>query len=676
MTRTPAIPETSAGRLATRLLWGCILLAFLAACFWHGQRHRQEQSHRSTELVLDYPSLLELARAQGKEWTELLPEFRRHGVEALAFTELRLEDLEGYGICLPYSGIEVGAESGLGCGEPPLARPQSTYLVQWGRSPSVPLEFSQLQEMLGENFGAHKVRPWQWPDSRARALEVDLPLRAVQSSGLGFPAWAIGEARKQGMAIWLRPENKPFAQAEEVRHYLERIQERFQPEGIIFGGASNEVAGYPDHLEVTAETLRSLGWKLGFIELPRATQQKGIETLVRQLPDRTARVFAVPPAQQNTLKPPRVAQMYSLAARERNLTVLYLRPYAEDPTPDKGFENANERLFESIGKSLQGRLGKAAVFSTPVQVPGWGLALLALGGGAALLLVVGQMMSLPLAPTVAFVLLFAGLNLGLGGLSIWRALMALGTACIFSTLAVVSQFAGLGRLGQSSSGLLALLMGSSLCWLRMFAISMVGAWISSAFLQDTTYKLGLDIFRGVKILTVGTPVLIVLAWMLTPHQRSYWLQLGAAPLRLYQLVGLALLAVAALIYTMRTGNVASDFGGTLEAEKHLRMVLDQALTVRPRFKEFLLAHPAMLMVPLWIRWGRAEAAALCLLAGTLGQCGLLDTFAHVHTPLQVSLIRCFLGGLLGLVLGWLYTAVLWQAAQVASRVKRKIPFST
>lgn len=674
--RTPPIPDSLPNRALARILWVCIAVSFLLATLWHSRRHHQEQAHQSTELLLDYQSLLELARSQGKSWTELLPEFKAYGVRSLAFAEMRLEDLEGYGICLPYSGVEVGAESGLGCGPPPLAQPQSSYLVQWGKGEAGPLGLEQLQAMLGENFGASRVRPWGWPDARARALEIDLPLRSVQASGLGFPSWAIEQARQQGLSIWLRPENKPFANEEEIGRYLERLQERFHPEGIVFGGSSNEVVGYPDHLEFTAARLRTLGWKLGFIELPRATQQKGIETLVRQLPDRTARVFAVPPAQQNTLKPPRVAQMYSLAARERNLTVLYLRPYPEDPTPDKGFEDANQRLFESVSTSLQGRLGKAAVFSTAVEVPRWGLAGLSLGGGAALWLVLGRWMALPLAPVLGSLFIFAGLNFGLGGIHLWRALMALGTACVFSALAVVHPFGELNRVAQASGGLVSLLWGSSRCWLRMFVVSMLGAWISSCFLQDTTYKLGLDIFRGVKVLTVVAPVVITLAWMLMPGQRDYWLQLGIAPLRLYQLVALAGLAGAGLIYTMRTGNVASDLGGTLEAEKHLRMLLDQALTVRPRFKEFLLAHPAMLMVPLWIRWGRREATALCLLVGTLGQCGLLDTFAHVHTPLKVSLIRCLLGGVLGLALGWVYTSLAWWAAQVASRVKRKIGIST
>jgi hypothetical protein len=85
----------------------------------------------------------------------------------------------------------------------------------------------------------------------------------------------------------------------------------------------------------------------------------------------------------------------------------------------------------------------------------------------------------------------------------------------------------------------------------------------------------------------------------------------------------------------------------------------------------MLAHPAMLLIPFAIRWSWRELTLVLLLVGSLGQCGLCDTFAHVHTPLQISLVRCLLGMALGGLAGWFYAAILWPAARGLLRVERK-----
>lgn len=661
-------------------LWACLLVAWLTSLYFHQLRWQQEASHRSTEVLLDFTSLVEFGRSRGLDWSEVLPEFRKAGITALAFSELRLDELEQVGICKVYSGVDLGGNLRLGSGQPPLPNPQSTYLVQWDEGIHPWLNFSQLQEAVSLAFGAERVRPWTSPSPEfrgSRILEISLPLRAVQSVGICFPHWAISEVGD--LRVWLRPENKAPVTAEGVKAYLGRLQEQYPVEGVIFGGSSNEVLGYPDELDETVALLEQFGWKFGLIELPRAVQQKGIETLVRSLPQQTVRVFTVPPAQQANLKPPRVAQMYGLAARERNARVLYLRPYAYDPTPDRGFEQPNERLFELLLADLGKRVGPADVFLVTVAVPPWGLALLAVGSIAAFWLALEplwsgpglwKLASLGLGAAIAAALPFTPLaHLG-------QALLALATSCCFGALAVTSQFAGLRQASQGR-GFAAVMLASSRCFLVMSLISLVGACVASCFLQATTYKLGLDVFRGVKVLTVLMPALLALGWMLSAEERRYWLQLGLAPLRLYQLLALAALAVGAVIYTMRTGNAGAELAGeALEVERWVRMVLDQTLGVRPRFKEFLLAHPAMVIFPLLVRWGWREAAAVALALGAIGQVGLLDTFAHVHTPLQVSLIRCLLGLVLGGLIGWLWGGLLWQLERGLDWVRKRLGIST
>jgi len=51
--------------------------------------------------------------------------------------------------------------------------------------------------------------------------------------------------------------------------------------------------------------------------------------------------------------------------------------------------------------------------------------------------------------------------------------------------------------------------------------------------------------------------------------------------------------------------------------------------------------------------GNRRWAAPALLVGVLGQASMLNTFCHIHTYLTVSLMRAFIGLLLGAVLGML-----------------------
>jgi hypothetical protein len=126
--------------------------------------------------------------------------------------------------------------------------------------------------------------------------------------------------------------------------------------------------------------------------------------------------------------------------------------------------------------------------------------------------------------------------------------------------------------------------------------------------------------------------------------------------KVYQAALMAALLAAFGLLLLRTGNEAG--AAASDSERYLRVVLDQVLGVRPRFKEFLMAHPAMVGTPLlaW-RVGFLPCLLLVLLAA-IGQAGIVDTFAHIHTPLDVTLIRVSLGVVFGAAFGLVGHALL------------------
>lgn len=115
----------------------------------------------------------------------------------------------------------------------------------------------------------------------------------------------------------------------------------------------------------------------------------------------------------------------------------------------------------------------------------------------------------------------------------------------------------------------------------------------------------------------------------------------------------AVLGVAALYYLSRTGNS----GTLLPGEAAFRSFLENTFGVRPRNKEFLLAHP-LFIVGLFAAF-RYRWAMFAMIIAVMGQLSMVDTFAHIHTPAVLSLIRDVLGLGLGLVIG-LIAVLVWQ----------------
>jgi hypothetical protein len=126
-------------------------------------------------------------------------------------------------------------------------------------------------------------------------------------------------------------------------------------------------------------------------------------------------------------------------------------------------------------------------------------------------------------------------------------------------------------------------------------------------------------------------------------------RLMTEPLRLWHaLAGVSMLVLLVLM-VLRTGN---DPGvGVSPLELRFRELLDQIL-VRPRTKEFLFGHPALVVaLALWTAGrGRSFVAPLTV-AGAVGQSGMVNSFCHLHTPIALTLARTWNGLWLGLLIG-------------------------
>ncbi|MCL6641976.1 MAG: DUF5693 family protein [Candidatus Bipolaricaulota bacterium] len=164
---------------------------------------------------------------------------------------------------------------------------------------------------------------------------------------------------------------------------------------------------------------------------------------------------------------------------------------------------------------------------------------------------------------------------------------------------------------------------------------------AAAVLSDLSYFLKINEFRGVKLALVAPSALIVLT------ELWRWRGLGwRHPLTKRGAWVIPALGLGALFFVLeRSGNLPAI--PVARWEEFLRERLEDWLTARPRFKEFLVGHPALV---LWRRDPRLLQLGWLAL-GALGQASILNTFVHLHTPLALSLWRTLNGLALGLLIG-------------------------
>lgn len=430
---------------------------------------------------------------------------------------------------------------------------------------------------------------------------------------------------------------------------------------VIFTG--NQVGGYPDRLASTAALLNDLGAPLGLIEF---ANQRGAPQLARLLNYRAVRVHSITMEELARLNDADAASRYARAARERNARVLYIRPLVRGPAPEMLARN------EAYLTDIMARLDEAGLAPGAAQPkPFWSTALwvpaaaaLAAAAGGCLLL--SRLWAMPWWLAALGTAVSGGLVYGLGRMGytvLARQTAALAVALVFPALAVITAAERLrpldaGRGHRAPAGGWHAAAGWGVALLQFAAVTLVGAGLVAAALGDTRFLLQLEQFRGVKLAHVAPLFIVVVFWLADQYRGSWWQWLNA-PLRMWHvLAGAAVLALG-YVYVGRTGN---DLVGVLDVERAMRMVLEDALEIRPRTKEFLLGYPALLLAfGFWTAGPRLLAWPL-LVAGTIASISVINTFAHAHSPLAVSAVRTAYGFAAGLAV-----AVLALAAVVLLR---------
>lgn len=673
-----------------------IILGLLASLTINWQRHTVEQANATVEMVMEYEDIMELAQMEGAEPAGLFQQFKAAGITSLAVYETTLEKLNKSGKLTALPGADILHQDRTGMLTDPFWRSliaggrvlaEDVYIV--GQDKQV---FAEVMSDLERRLG---------PDRVTQLAEGDRPVLAVKANfekvvkwNLGLPSDELKAVDNLGFYIVARPTNYTKVTADDVNAVFQRLASAKNLSAIMFSG--DEVLGYPDMLPLTVSHFKERQITLAMIEHPLQLQflkQEGLTQVATAIDYQVARVYAIPKDEQPKLKMRDAIQRWAVTDQERNIRINLMRKY-DKPEPGKTLVETNLQYISDTKAALLAEgfvMGKAAIYQPYFAAP-WLLALIVLGATAAGVLFLSQVYPFAarwqylLTGLIAILLIFPVLK---GGGTLSRQMAALASAIIFPVLAMTwqldrwrkqeaaGQFAGSVGIGRIITAGIGALIATT-------CLSLIGGLYVGAVLSDVRFFLEMEIYRGVKLTFVAPLILVTVIYLTrynvfdkvqTVNARGLWRQLTGimehpVTIKILCLFGAA--AVVAWIFIGRSGHTAGVPVPAIELK--LRALLEQAMYARPRSKEFLIGHPAFLLAAMAIyqQWPRL-AQFLLIVAATLAQGSLVETFAHLRTPVLMSTIRGLDGLLLGAVIGAAAVIGVYVIQLIAARLVGRSP---
>lgn len=651
-----------AGPWRARKLWVWTLIAsVLASVYIAVGRVAVERSNRQVELVMDYDAAVEMCRASGYPVDAFLRRAREAGLTSVALNERTVGDLIEQGKVRAFTGRQILDYDKLS----PVTDPVLRQMIDQGRLlgsntylfPRDASTYNEIAPLLAARLAGERISVI---DSRRFGpfIETARSLRQIEEVNIGLDPAEVSQVNAAGLRVVARFRNYPGITPEKMTFFVGRLAQFSGVSLVVFEG--QEVLGYPDYIREAADVLKSHGLSFGHVEF---AVQQGDKAFAGLMGAAVVRVHSITAGEMNKIDVQTAVDRFVRAARERNIRVMYIRPFPAKIGEEAAAVSQNLDYVGAIARGMTESgftLGEARPFewyspSRPLLVI---VAAGILAGGFMLLDMIAFIP--PIAELGMFVLgllVYAGL-ISTGFATFFRQVAALGSAIVFPTLAVGLVLARARarrsrspRLGDGTG-----LRDACLLWLEASGVSVVGGLLLAATLSSTRFMLHLDQFMGVKVAHILPLMLVVvLYWRYQVAQRRTAGDFMAAaaevlsePIRVWHVVVLGVAGVIGLVYIMRTGNVYLGLPiPSLDAG--MRIFLEKMLIYRPRTKEFLIGHPALILGALALLRADKRLALPLTLIGCIGQISMVNTFSHLHTPLLATVLRTAYGLVIGAI---------------------------
>ncbi|AZN38548.1 DUF5693 family protein [Paenibacillus albus] len=672
-------------RKATWLLCVLTILGVISAVPIGAERWKVENTSKHVEFVLDYRDLLQVAayKVHPQQYVQNeLKNIKAAGINSMAVFETSLQELSWAGHLSIYSSGSVMQLQGK-----PLNNDENYTYVLFASAK----DEAAIRPIIEATFRKWNIPISNWEYAGNKGIILETPIEEAMLKAMEPDPSALQMIKDAGLNIVPRLSDRiPFDAAE-----VDKMMDAYEKMGIdriLFDGDS--VKGYADNAELHsisafADILNKHG--IGIVTIENSKPQKGLATLSNLTHYNVVRLLSLPEASAYSMKPDEITDRFHLAAKDRSIRMFYINVSPISKASKSIITDPMQNIYDAM-KNKDGILDKMADLGLTVDraqpftydSPSWHKpfkAITALGAIAIIALLVSAY--IPGSAIAVFVIGLVG-SAGLYVLSksMFEQGLALGAAISAPTLAVIWAirrvrahtignrravsgtvdnarnndggmrwvFPGLSA-GRRFTMALTLIVMTSI-------ISLCGIAFIIGLLNNITYQLVLEQFRGVSLLHLAPIALVAVYLFLYTGDSviSNIRKLLSMQITVLWVAVAAVLGVMALYYLSRTGNA----GTASSAELMFRNVLENTFGVRPRTKEFLLAHP-LFFLGLFLAL-RYRAAWVLFIVGTIGQLSMVDTFAHIHTPLPISLIRDALGLVLGLLIGLVLIGV-WQLGE-------------
>jgi len=624
--------------MSKKIFYSLIILTLLIAIFGIKERVSIEQTNHNVELAFDYNSLAEMG-LQYNNQKLTLNQLKNYGVNSIALTPYDIEKLIKIDRVIKFTKSEINKIELLSEGR------DGFWHSFPDREESVFLIFSQEDQFYNNlkylkddfNLSFKKIEGKNivfFPFWTEDYLSIDL----------GFSEELISEIKAQDLNIVYRFEN--WYNNSINFQLLEKVKDQST---IIFAG--EEILGYPNELKETQQIMKENKNIFGFIEAIISVQ-KGEDKLAQNLNYNLIRVHSVTQEEMNKYSQTKIIDRYLRAVRERDIRFLYLRPIIKENQNFDFVKNMNKNYIESLSNQLKTEgynLADKAVYYQTFSNSSFFLLISALGILVGGILLLNEFFKFH-KEIILYILFILGIIAILFiytffDIYIFRTGLALGSSIIFPSLAVITQLLKKDK----KKTVLNYIIGA--------LITLTGAIFLISALADISYLTKIQQFRGVKLAFL-MPLVIITIYYFVEYivrqnelsTRDKLMQIFDMNLKAKHLLILVFIALTGIYYILRTGNF--PILAVSSIEEKIRVILEKLLYVRPRFKEFLIGHPAFIIALYYFKDLKNNYVLYFLsLLAVVGQLNITNSFAHIHTPVLISLLRTIHGLWLGLLIG-------------------------
>jgi len=638
-----------------------IVIGLLASLVQIGYRYQVEQQNKQVEIAFDYRDLIYVASLKPNQRQYLenqLISLKDQGVTTIGISESSLDELEQLQRIDAFSAKELSFLT-----RDPSFDPGYTYLIfKEEQSRSV------LEQQIRMSFERINVTVDDWKFEGKEGLRIALPQSFAQKITLLPDELSIKKIQSLGFNMILRVSNRVDYSPTYNRKLME-LAAAHDVRRVFFDGEA--VPGYDEEdKDRTKQNLLQVGTLMKQLKLGMAViellkyEPKGLRTVAKEINHDVVRIHSIT-ERDATMKSDVISKRIALAVKDRNIRIVFLNVsllFAHDRNKivDTLAEgnllealNGEEGAVKTLEKSGF-KLGISQPFNESKPPLQWLLQLLIVLGSLALIYLMAIQFVTGYPRLLAALALLSAVGLFIVSASALYKLLALGAAISAPVLAVIY---AVNKLRDATPSVTrALLLFITTC-----ASSMAGAVFVSGLLHGVSFMVVLDQFAGVSALHL-LPIALIAMYIVFYYQKQgvrerfdFARQLMTQPVRVFWLVLAGVGGVMVMYYLSRTGNS----GQTIELEIIFRNFLEDTLGVRPRNKEFLFAHPIFILAAyLGFRYRRAS---LLFIFGVMGQLSIVSSFTHLHTPLNVSLLRVIYGMAGGIIVGLLFILA-WHVA--------------